>query len=501
MTEESDNKLHEPSIWPGNIHIDERVSFKNSEGTQYVGLDQSRNLKFQTTSREAFLEATEKERREIFVKTKDGQYWILMTSAADLQGYERAVQVYEERERKEALEAGQSTDDPGTQRRKSTVPHRGRTLDVDLIDLDASTTTRPDHVVLTTADKSIIGAAFTQHHARDVPRYHGKYYEDVRDWIQSYERYGKTYGWTNEDYLSFLYVALQETAARWHESERHHHATWTKLRDSLVKAFGKTKLDYLIENQKVKFTVDDPRAYVDNVLKMVEVDNINASEKEKIDKLLDGLPPKWRVHFVTNEPATVQKFLERLKDETRKNALRQKISNEEEDKPKEETTKTTVTSLRTQPVPAYALMPSSAEMGMQQQMAAVQQQMNQMMQLYNNATQQQQQPRQQQQPIQTRPAINHQRAPDGRPICSKCGKTGHIMNVCRSSPGNAPTSYGPPPPPRFQYKPQQAQLPIQYPQQHFQRTTYDTPKAIQNFFISDPASSTGPVQWSEAAEN
>ena len=197
-----------------------------------------------------------------------------------------------------------------------------------------------------------------------------------------------------------------------------------------MKMYAKTKIDNEIDNYNTEQSVtDDPMAYVDNILKMLASTNLRANQETKVEKLYDGLPPKLKVHFITNTPTTVSRFVEKLKDEVRKSMFRQKAQEIE----RSQTTTKTVTVSSAQ---AYANFesqhPTDPIAELTKKIEELTHQLNNQQRESNPpqhfSQQQRYNPPQQ---FSSKPRMSRN-APDGRPNCFRCGKTGHVSKHCRS---------------------------------------------------------------------
>lgn len=96
------------------------------------------------------------------------------------------------------------------------------------------------------------------------------------------------------------------------------------MKKTLTEALCKSLVGYNIQNQKSKMELsEDAMVHVMKVIRMFDVLSPNATEREKVNRLFDGLPACLKIHFITNTPAIVG-FLKPLKDDVRKNPLREK---------------------------------------------------------------------------------------------------------------------------------------------------------------------------------
>ena len=164
---------------------------------------------------------------------------------------------------------------------------------------------------------------------KDLPSFGGHPYENASQFVQQFENYSQIYTW-NEDYkLKHFKLALTHNAASWlynfekkKEEERANLNpgigplyNWADLKDSFLKMFGKTYIDYDLMGEvgRMKFA-EDPLSYVLNMLTYLNETSPNASEKDKVQQLFRGLPTNVKVRVVAHLPDTVDQFIVMLQN-------------------------------------------------------------------------------------------------------------------------------------------------------------------------------------------
>ena len=68
---------------------------------------------------------------------------------------------------------------------------------------------------------------------------------------------------------------------------------------------------------------EDPLSYVFHALSYIDITNPNATELEKANRLIDGLPRPLKAYFVRDTPDTVERFTARLKSVALEHAYKQ----------------------------------------------------------------------------------------------------------------------------------------------------------------------------------
>ena len=261
------------------------------------------------------------------------------------------------------------------------------------------------------------------------PKFHGLPFEDVRDFINSYERFGRTFAWNQADYLNSLNLVLKDGAGQWHEAAYTQHPTWAAMKNALITTFGKSDLDYKLAGPQASVDLlEDPMTFVANTIKMVQVSKPNATLEDKLEKLFDRLPFELQASFLENRPNTIDKFIERLKNAQRKKLLRQQTKVADGKQITSTTTQVTerpaVISYPAFPFPEQSARSSLNETAVIQAITNLSSQMGQLMQQVNT--------RQPSQQTNNTQGQSQGRTSDGRVICNYCKKPGHILAKCRT---------------------------------------------------------------------
>lgn len=140
------------------------------------------------------------------------------------------------------------------------------------------------------------------------------FYEDPLN--STLQTVGQVHGWHDADNIKNFALALQKNALKWFETHLigNLNQPWDDLKAEFLKIFGKTRfeLDLAGENGKM-LASEDPLSYVFHMLSYMQVINPGASELEKTNRLIDGLPWGLKSYFVRDTPKTVHEFTEHLK--------------------------------------------------------------------------------------------------------------------------------------------------------------------------------------------
>jgi hypothetical protein len=286
---------------------------------------------------------------------------------------------------------------------------------------------------------------------RDLPSFKGKSYEDVQDFLLKYERTGRANNWDDDELKLNLNLALDGSALRYHELLEPS-LSWDRMKSQLVKAFGKDRIDYDIANFDHKHIAnEDPMGYITQTLRMIEVTLPGAKENEKVFRLIEGLPTDLKAKFIRDQPTTLEGFTKRFKEIQQENAYLQKATLENLVKAATLSGQLPLNNIGSKlfqssqdifaaatgkaTTQAFGVLSVAEENKLLQEIMALKEQVKKLEnqnqgdrsapRTYNNNPEHP--PRN-----NTGYRPNHQRTSDGRPICSRCGKAGHIMRVCRT---------------------------------------------------------------------
>ena len=161
---------------------------------------------------------------------------------------------------------------------------------------------------------------------------------------------------------------------------------------------------------------DDPLLYVTQRCRYLSLAEPNIDEKDKVSRLIEGLPEDIRLSIMYARSSTVAMFTDNLRDLINHSYLGKTLSR------KPETPNAT---------------PSTAP-----QPLMTQQYQNPRPQ-YQNPRPQYQNPRPQQPRENAQVYLQQFRTEENKPICFGCGKPGHVRRYCRSNPYPNPPKYGP----------------------------------------------------------
>lgn len=116
--------------------------------------------------------------------------------------------------------------------------------------------------------------------------------------------------------LKHFALALHKNTLKWFQAHlvTDSNQAWDDLKQKFFKIFGRTsfELDSTEENGKMLASKDSLR-YVFHMSSYMQITNPTASELDKTNKLIDGLPRNLKPYFVSDTPKTVHESTERLR--------------------------------------------------------------------------------------------------------------------------------------------------------------------------------------------
>ena len=86
------------------------------------------------------------------------------------------------------------------------------------------------------------------------------------------------------------------------------------LKDEFLKTFGKSWIDYDLQDKSKLTVIEDPLGYVFHMLQFLKETTPGANEQSQINHLFSNLPMQIKRNMVLNMPRTVNEFIDQLKN-------------------------------------------------------------------------------------------------------------------------------------------------------------------------------------------
>ncbi|KAK8756110.1 hypothetical protein V5799_001188 [Amblyomma americanum] len=142
---------------------------------------------------------------------------------------------------------------------------------------------------------------FVLHAPRSPPPFHGDRFEDVEDWLASFDRVASFNEWDGERKLRNVYFALQDSAKTWFENHEASFTTWEAFRRELLATFTsserKEKAEIVLRSRSQQPN-EGVAMFIEDMTQLFNRADPAMPEAQKVRHLMRGVKeqlPDWSV--------------------------------------------------------------------------------------------------------------------------------------------------------------------------------------------------------------
>lgn len=143
-------------------------------------------------------------------------------------------------------------------------------------------------------------------------RYRGAAFEDIEDWLDKYERVAQINQWTEQQKLSHVYFALDDSGRTWYENREAILTTWNdfrqKITDTFASADRRDRAQQLME-LRVQQPNESVTMFAEDMARLFRRADPNMTEDRKLRYLMRGVKEQLFAGLVRNPPVTVADFI------------------------------------------------------------------------------------------------------------------------------------------------------------------------------------------------
>ncbi|XP_077497639.1 uncharacterized protein LOC144108234 [Amblyomma americanum] len=202
------------------------------------------------------------------------------------------------------------------QRRLDTTPvhkasRRLRGLQPEFGQLTAPVRAMTSTAASQTSQHSGSAPPFVLHAPRSPPPFHGDRFEDVEDWLASFDRVAGFNEWDGERKLHNVYFVLQDSAQLWFENHEASFTTWEAFRRELLATFTsserkeKAEIALRLRSQQPNEGV---AMFIEDMTRLFNRADSAMPEAQKVRHLMRGVKEQLFAGVVRDPPRTVSDF-------------------------------------------------------------------------------------------------------------------------------------------------------------------------------------------------
>ncbi|KAK8775852.1 hypothetical protein V5799_030802 [Amblyomma americanum] len=161
-----------------------------------------------------------------------------------------------------------------------------------------------------TTQNAVSSPPLLLHAPRTPTSFHGDKFEDVEDWLASYDRVAAFNLWDEDRKLRNVYFALEDSAKTWFENHESAIPTWQDFRRQLLDTFGSNERKERAEvalQSRAQRPNESVAMFVEDMTRLFNRADPTMSETKKVRHLMRGVKEQLFVGLV-RPPSTVVDF-------------------------------------------------------------------------------------------------------------------------------------------------------------------------------------------------
>ena len=142
--------------------------------------------------------------------------------------------------------------------------------------------------------------------------------EDIKEWLEKFDRFARFYNWTNAKKLCAIALLLDGPALAWYHTQTAETVgNFTNLTDGLKNRFGAQNLEFLLRQElfsRKQGPNEQLSVYTEDIIKKSQ--RLGLSDKDMMNIFINGLTNEIKTHVILSQPDTFTKAenLARLRD-------------------------------------------------------------------------------------------------------------------------------------------------------------------------------------------
>ncbi|XP_077499195.1 uncharacterized protein LOC144110230 [Amblyomma americanum] len=179
----------------------------------------------------------------------------------------------------------------------------------------------PEHGLLPAKTKKIVAEATPKaapassivlQQPREPPTFRGYTFEDLKSWLETYERVATFNSWASDDKLRHVYFALEEAARTWFENREATLTTWDLFPSSFLQTFAsvlrKERAEALLE-ARAQLPNETIAIFTEEISRLFRHADPEMSEEKNVRLLMRGVKEELFGALIRSPMTTVEEFL------------------------------------------------------------------------------------------------------------------------------------------------------------------------------------------------
>lgn len=163
-----------------------------------------------------------------------------------------------------------------------------------------------------TSETAGVALPFVLHAPRTPKSFHGDRFEDVEDWLDTFERVASLNEWDDRRKLRNVYFALEDPAKTWFENHESRLDTWQAFRRELLATYRSSERKERAEialQSRVQGPNESVTMFVEDMCRLFRRSDPNMPEDKKVRHLMRGVKEQLFAGLVRNPPVSVAEFM------------------------------------------------------------------------------------------------------------------------------------------------------------------------------------------------